>query len=183
MADRSVLAKKGERVKSIVVFESMFGNTERVARAIAEGLQRCGDVELVEVGDADPSMGFVDLLVVGGPTHAFGMSRESTRADAQRQAGDTPVVSRRGGVRDWVTRLEGVRVGSLATFDTKVGKARHLPGCARGLAKTLRRRGYTLAVPAQRFLVEDTLGPLTDGELARASRWGAELGQRVCAAT
>ena len=170
-------------MKSIVVFESMFGNTERVARAIAEGLQRCGDVELVEVGDADPALDFVDLLVVGGPTHAFGMSRESTRADAQRQAGDSVLVSRHGGVREWAAQLAGVQAGALATFDTKAHKARHLPGCARGLAKTLRRRGYTLAVPAESFLVEDVRGPLTDGELARASRWGAELGQRVVAAT
>lgn len=72
-------------MKSIVVYESMFGNTERVARAIAEALGRCGGVELVEVGDAAASLGSVDLLVVGGPTHAFGMSRESTRADAARK--------------------------------------------------------------------------------------------------
>jgi hypothetical protein len=170
-------------MRSMVVYESMFGNTERVARAIAEGLQRCGDVELVEVGAAKSVVDAVDLLVVGGPTHGFGMSRESTRVDAQRQAGDTGVVSGRGGVGEWAARLEGVQTGLLATFDTKVGKARHLPGCARGLAKTLRRRGYRLAVPAESFLVEDTRGPLLDGELDRAARWGAELGQRVGLAT
>jgi Flavodoxin len=170
-------------MKSIVMYESMFGNTEEVARAIAGGLKRCGDVELVEVGDATSPVGAVDLLVVGGPTHGFGMSRESTRADAQRQAGDTAVVSRRGGVREWAARLDGVRAGSLATFDTKARKARHLPGCARGLAKTLRRRGYTLVLPAESFLVEDIRGPLLDGELDRASRWGSVLGQRVGAAT
>jgi len=166
-------------MKSIVVYESMFGNTERVARAIAEALGRCGEVELVEVGDAAASMGSVDLLVVGGPTHAFGMSRESTRADAARQAGDTAVVSRRGGVREWAAELVDGQAGSLATFDTKARKARHLPGCARGLAKTLRRRGYRMALPAESFLVEDVRGPLLDGELGRASRWGTALGERV----
>jgi hypothetical protein len=170
-------------MKSIVVYESMFGNTESVARAIGEGLRRCGDVELVEVGEATSSVGPVDLLVVGGPTHVLGMSRESTRADAQRQAGDTAVVSQRRGVREWAAELEGGRVGSLATFDTKARKARRLPGCARGVAKVLRRRGYRLAVPAESFLVEDVRGPLLDGELDRASRWGAALGQRVGAAT
>jgi len=167
---------------SVVVYESMFGNTERVARAIADGLARWGDVELVEVGE-QPAVGAVDLLVVGGPTHAFGMSRESTRADAQRQAGETAVVSRRGGVREWATGLEGRQASSFATFDTKVGKARRLPGCARGLAKTLRRRGCTVVAPAESFLVDDTRGPLLDGELERASQWGAELGQRVGATT
>jgi hypothetical protein len=169
-------------MKSVVVYESMFGNTERVARAIAEGLARCGEVELVEAGE-QPSGGAADLLVVGGPTHAFGMSRESTRADAQRQAGEGLVVSRRGGVREWATGVKGIQACPLATFDTKVRKARRLPGCARGLARTLRRRGYTLVVPAESFLVDDTRGPLLDGELERAARWGAELGQRVGAAT
>jgi len=165
-------------MKSVVVYESMFGNTELVARAIAEGLARRGEVALVEVGER-PSVDAVDLVVVGGPTHAFGMSRESTRADAQRQAGDTLVVSQRGGVREWATGLQDAQGCASATFDTKVAKARRLPGCARSLARTLRRRGYTLVLPAESFLVEDTRGPLLDGELQRAARWGAELGRRV----
>lgn len=169
-------------MKSRVVYESMFGNTERVARAIAEGLRQSGDVELVEVGDAASSVCAVDLLVVGGPTHAFGMSRESTRADARRQAGDAVVISRRGGVREWAARLEGgVEAGAVATFDTKARRARHLPGCARGLARTLRRHGGTPALAPESFLVEDVRGPLLAGEAQRASEWGAALGRRVAA--
>ena len=66
-----------------MVYESMFGNTEQVARAVAAGLGESVDVEVAEVTDAptepDPE---VALIVAGGPTHAFSMSRENTRADA-----------------------------------------------------------------------------------------------------
>ena len=73
---------------SLVVVESSFGNTRAVAEAITEGLGP-GTV-LVDVGEAPDDLSGFDLVVVGGPTHAFGMSRPSTRDDAARQAGHEP---------------------------------------------------------------------------------------------
>jgi flavodoxin len=65
---------------AIVVYESMFGNTQRVAEAVAAGIAAHMTVELIEVGAAPTQIGEdVGLLVVGGPTHAFGLSRQSTR--------------------------------------------------------------------------------------------------------
>jgi hypothetical protein len=73
-------------VRALVVFESSFGNTEAVARAVAEGLALLGTVELVEACDAPARLpGDIDLVVAGGPTHAFGLSRVSTRDDAVRR--------------------------------------------------------------------------------------------------
>ena len=163
-------------MKSLVVFESMFGNTERVARAIAAGLATSGEAEVVEVGQAPNTLTGVDLLVVGGPTHAFGMSRESTRDDACRQS-DRGVVSSQRGLREWIARLSGVEGLAFAAFDTKVQKARKLPGCARSAGRALRRRGHVPVAPPQSFLVDDTQGPLLEGELERATRWGAVLGE------
>lgn len=60
----------------------MFGNTRAVAEAVAQGLGSAMTVELVEVSAAPLESQDVDLLVVGGPTHAFGMSRPTTRSDA-----------------------------------------------------------------------------------------------------
>jgi hypothetical protein len=70
-------------MKALVVYESMFGNTEKIARAVADGVGEAMDVQLAEVADAptEPSPD-VALIVAGGPTHAFSMSRENTRADA-----------------------------------------------------------------------------------------------------
>jgi hypothetical protein len=67
----------------LVVYESMFGNTELIAHAIADGLSVGANVEAAEVNAAPKSVCDVDLLVVGGPTHAFNMSRPSTRSDAR----------------------------------------------------------------------------------------------------
>ena len=67
-------------MKALVVYESLFGNTEQVAQAISNGLSEHADVELVEVTKAPPEITEpVDLIVVGGPTHAFSMTKESPR--------------------------------------------------------------------------------------------------------
>ena len=58
----------------LVVFESMWGNSRLVAAATAEGLGK--DVPVVSVAEAPvPLPSDVDTLVLGGPTHAFSMSR------------------------------------------------------------------------------------------------------------
>ena len=72
-------------MRAIVVYESMFGHTRAVAEAIGTGLEAAGasEVRVLNVGQADPpSLVGADLVVVGGPTHAWGMSRPSTRKNA-----------------------------------------------------------------------------------------------------
>jgi flavodoxin len=69
-------------MKALVVYESMFGNTEQIARAVAAGIGETVDVQLTEVADATDPGPDVALIVAGGPTHAFSMSRENPRADA-----------------------------------------------------------------------------------------------------
>lgn len=162
-------------MKALVVYESMWGNTGKVAEAVAEGLRGHLEVEVVDAAHAPaPLLALVDLLVVGGPTHAFSMSRGSTREDAVRQgatgtAGD--------GIREWIDKLHsGPHSEMVATFDTRVGKVRHLPGsAAKAAAKALRRLGYASAAKPESFYVEDSAGPLQAGELERAKAWGEQL--------
>ena len=91
---------------ALVVFESMFGNTKLIADAVAEGLARHLPVEQVEVGTAPTVIGGeVELLVVGGPTHAFGLSRSGTRQSAAQQAEDG-LVSDGIGLREWLGVLQ-----------------------------------------------------------------------------
>ncbi len=171
-------------MRAVVVFESMFGNTEKIARAIADGV-RSGlgappaDVTVLEVGKAPDRLDDeVSLLVAGGPTHAFGMTRPNTRDDARKRVGDT-VVSRGIGLREWLDSVAIDRSDvATATFDTRVDKVRRLPGsAARGAAKVLRRRGHVVLVPPQSFYVRDIEGPLSDGEVDHARRWGHEVGR------
>ena len=93
-------------MRALVVYESMFGNTRLVAEAVADGLSSVLDVDVVEVAAAPTSFDDVELLVVGGPTHAFGMTRQRTRDDARRQAEQSghEVVSMGIGMREWLER-------------------------------------------------------------------------------
>ncbi|MBA2559181.1 MAG: flavodoxin [Propionibacteriales bacterium] len=164
-------------MKALVVYESMFENTEQVARAIATGLKPFADVDVHDVGAVSPQAGErVDVIVAGGPTHAFSMTRPATREDAVRQGATHGAKS--SGLREW---LEGLGPGPhpqlVAAFDTRVEKVRHLPGsAARSAGKALRHLGYAAAASPESFYVTDTAGPLVDGELDRAHAWGAHIG-------
>jgi Flavodoxin len=163
-------------MRTLVVFESMFGNTERIARAIAAGLEKYADVETYEVHAVPPqAVQTADLIVAGGPTHAFSMSRPSTRADAAKQG--APTQDRAVGLREWLAGLDPTPKSVLvATFDTRVDKVRHLPGSAAKSAwKAVRRLGYRTADKPHSFYVSDTTGPLLQGEVDRAQGWGEAL--------
>ena len=70
-------------MRAMVVYESMYGNTRKVAHALAAGLARYMSVDLVEVASAPATLPIdIDLLLVGGPTHRFGLSRVGSRSDA-----------------------------------------------------------------------------------------------------
>jgi hypothetical protein len=167
-------------MKALVIYESMFGNTEKVARAIADGLRETFDVTVAEVGTMPRAFG-MDLLVIGGPTHAFGLSRPSTREQAAQQGTVRPGAVDVG-VREYLDcspRLAGI---SAAAFDTKVHKP-FLPGsAAHRIQRHLRRLGCRIAVPARSFLVSGTDGPLEAEEETHARQWGAALASAVIAA-
>lgn len=166
-------------MRALVVFESIFGNTQEVAQAISVGLSMGGDiaVDIMEVGIAPETLGTdVGLLVIGGPTQAFGMSRSSTRDDARLKAGPK-VVSAGIGVREWIERL-AIPVGvAAATFDTRINKPRVPGSAAKGAHRRLDGRGLEMIAPAESFWVTGTSGPLEAGEIDRARSWGAELGR------
>jgi hypothetical protein len=167
-------------MNALVVFESMFGNTEAIARAVGEGLSSRMDTEVVEVGTAPKALGSnVALLVVGGPTHAFGMSRPGTRQRAAQQAGPR-LVSKGIGLREWLSELRVEPAsGSVCTFDTRVFKPRVPGSAARAAARRLRGLGLAEAAPAESFYVLGTDGPLLAGELDRARTWGEQLASAV----
>jgi hypothetical protein len=169
-----------ETPRALIVYESMFGNTEKVAAAIRDGLRTVIDTDLVRV-DTMPGRIPMDvrLLVVGGPTHAFSMSRPSTRTDAVKQ--DDVVMPAETGIREWLGALPDRTTPTLsATFDTRITKVRRLPGsAAKSAAKILRRRDFHAMVPAESFYVDDTTGPIGEQELARARHWGETLGQEL----
>jgi hypothetical protein len=162
---------------TLVVYESILGNTEQVARAVAEGLGHTQDVTLTEVGAApDAVPPDLDLLVVGGPTHAFGLTRVETRREAAEEA-TGPVPSAGRGLREW---LEALAPGTvpMATFDTRISPK--FPGSAAKKAhKRLRRKGFRGYDEPMSFIVHGKPSQLADGEVDRARRWGEALGTHL----
>lgn len=162
---------------ALVVFESMFGNTQAIANAVAEGLATRMSVVTAEVSGAPTVLAEdVELVVVGGPTHAFGMSRESTRRSAAEQS-DRALVSTGIGIREWLALVGAGSAGvGAAAFDTRVAKPRVPGSAAKAAHRRLRRLGFRMVSGPQTFYVVGTPGPLVAGELDRARRWGEALG-------
>ena len=160
-------------MKALVVYESMFGNTEKIARAVADSFgDRC-DVTIAEAA-AMPSAEGMDLLVVGSPTHAFGLSRPSTRQDAVRQGAAHPTDPAIG-LREYLDVSPLLTGLAAAAFDTRVNMPL-VPGSAAHKAhRRLRRLGCRMLCPAESFRVTGTTGPLVDGEIERARQWAARL--------
>ena len=160
-------------MSALVVVESMWGNTREVGEAVARGLGE--EVSVVDVSQAPTTiLDDVDLLVVGGPTHAFSMSREKTRQSAAENGAAAERVPQ--GIREWLEAMPSSDHLDVATFDTRVAKVKHLPGsAARSAGKEVRRHHLGRLVASKSFYVEDMKGPIHEGELDRAEAWGADL--------
>lgn len=166
-------------MRALVVYESVFGNTERIAHAISDALSARHEVTVSEVGSAPTQLGEFDLVIVGGPTHAWGMSRANGRLNAAKNA-DRESITGDFGLREWLKTVEHVSSTFAAAFDTR---ARGpflwiLPtgSAARGIASRLRKLGFVMVVPNEGFRVSGTEGPLEEGELERATAWAKHLG-------
>ena len=165
-------------MRATVVYESMYGNTRRIAEAIAEGLG--ADATALPVAQARDQAG-APLLVVGGPTHAWSMSRRSTRqaaaeAAARPDSGLTMEPQADGtGVREFLQAV--VANGrQAAAFDTRS----HSPFSGRASAaikRALSRRGFVVIDSPHSFFVKKNV--LVDGELDRARAWGRTLAQQM----
>lgn len=161
--------------RALIVYESMFGNTHAVADAVAEGLGTALDVTLVEVSHAPHEVTEdIDLVVIGGPTHAFSMSRPSTRQSASDQGADPEAASHHG-IREWISDVAAPEGLLTAAFDTKVLKPRVPGSAAKSAGRKLRHRGFKKLDDPKTFYVTGTKGDLVDGEIDRARQWGTHL--------
>lgn len=160
-------------MKALVVYDSAFGNTEKIAQAIGGALGSPGEVETVRVGDVKPEqLTGLTLLVVGSPTQKF-----SPLASINRFLKEIP----HGG-------LQGVKV---AAFDTRIPESqieeirilaffvRIFGYAAKPIAKRLEKRGGELVAPPEGFYVADTEGPLLEDELERAADWARQIAATI----
>ena len=103
-------AAGSQQMSALVVYESMYGNTDSIARAIGQGIENVMPVTVVNVNHASTSsLLAIDLLVVGAPTHIHGSSRPNSRSAATASASaalplDADAVGT--GVREWLVGIE-----------------------------------------------------------------------------
>jgi len=175
-------------MRALVVYESLYGNTQRVALAIAEGLRQHVETDAIEVGIAPRMLPpELELLVVGGPTHAHGMSTPSTRDHAAERV-DRPAISSGDGVREWLATAEPARAIAVAAFDTRIKGPTIVTGsAAKGIAKALEGRGLRPSLGTASFVLDGVTGEPYDrmpgSELDRARAWGRALAERMPAIT
>lgn len=155
-------------MKAMVVYDSVYGNTEKVARAIGSGLEAGAEVQVKAAGDVDmEQLAGMDLLVVGSPTQAFNMiagPKEFLKSLTAQS-------------------LEGVKV---AAFDTRISVAEvnskfldilvKLFGyAAEKIDKGLKAKGGVQVIAPEGFIVTEKEGPLKEGELERAAAWAGKI--------
>jgi hypothetical protein len=163
---------------AIVIFESHWGSTAAVARAIAEGIGPGTPALHTDEVDA-PVLAAARLIVVGAPVIAFSLPREST---TKQLAGDikapTAADTSHPLMRTWLDGLPP-SAGWAAAFETRIWWSPR--GATGTIQSKLRRAGYQRLARAERFIVAGSYGPLRDGELERARLWGAELARLLMA--
>ena len=152
-------------MKSLVVYDSQYGNTKLIAEAIGSALEPVGRVFVMHCSDVQPGdlMG-INRLIVGSPT------QQLTATSA---------------VLNWIKTiprngLEGVKAAAFDTRFTeeKINSVKILPFFvrifgygAKPIADQLRKKGAEIVLPPEGFFVADTEGPLLEKELQRAAEW------------
>jgi Flavodoxins len=152
-------------LKVLVVFDSMYGNTEKIAKSIGGAIT--ADVKVLRASEANLSdLKSINFLIVGSPTQAF-RATKSTQTFIKSIPGD----ALKGiDVAAFDTRMSASDVGTGLGFLMKIGGY-----AAPRIANALKKKGGNLAVPPEGFLVKDKEGPLKEGELDRAASWAKAI--------
>jgi flavodoxin len=144
-------------MKALVIYDSQYGNTEKIAKAIGGAIG--ADVKVARFGEVKAAeLGSYDLLIVGSPTQGgrYTMSMKDFLDAIPSDA------------------LKNVRVASFDTrLKTKLAKV--FGYAATRIADTLKIKGGNLLAPAEGFLVKGVKGPIIEGELERAAAWAKDI--------
>ena len=155
-------------MKALVIYDSFFGNTEKIALEIGEHLGPKNEVKILKVNRIRPDdLEELDLLVVGSPTRKFSPS---------------PAVSKflKNIPKNGLTGIK------TAAFDTRMSTqdvnvriytafVKVFDYAASSIAKKMKQKGANLIAEPEGFLVKDSEGPLKDGELQRAAEWAKQI--------
>ena len=176
-------------MRTVIVYESMYGATRALAERMGEALTQRGGVDVVPVSAASREcLDGADLVLVGGPTHVHGMTTPRSRHAAIEAAAKPDATvevdpdAEGQGLRDWLSGLDGGAT-SAAAFNTRMHGPAVLTGRAsRGIDKRLRKHGFATVADPESFLVEKD-GSLTEGEADRAAAWAVSVARTTMTTT
>jgi hypothetical protein len=165
-------------MQAVVVYESHWGNTEAVARAIAEGIGP--GARALATDEATPEIvAGADLVVAGAPVIAFSLPRDGAQKQlAADTKGPRPADLGHPLLRAWLDTVPAGR-GWFAAYETRIWWSPR--GATGSIESRLQKAGYRRVAKAERFIVGGSYGPLRDGELERARAWGLTLGEAATA--
>lgn len=164
-------------MKAIVVYESHWGNTATIARAIAEGIGSSARALPTDEASA-ATVAEADLIVAGAPVLGFSLPTDAMIKQIEVDAGKapTPPDVAHPSMRSWLDGLPAGH-GRSAVFETRIWWS---PGGATGtIGGELAKAGYEPVAKPRKFVVKGKFGPLREGEIERAQAWGAELARAM----
>jgi flavodoxin len=156
-------------MKTIVIFDSVYGNTKAITEAIGQGIT--GNVKVINVKDADISdLKNLDLLIVGSPTHG-GRPSKATKAFLESIPNNA---------------LKNIHIAAFDTGISSEGKGFFLRTiiylfayAAKPLLDSLKKKGGMAVAEPESFIVEEREGSLKEGELDRATQWARGISQKL----
>jgi menaquinone-dependent protoporphyrinogen IX oxidase len=159
----------GMKVKGIVVYDTSYGNTKKIAETIAETLKESGiEVDLFYVKDVKKLSGKdYDFFVLGSPTK-FGTMSFAVRGFLGKVRSE-----------EWMNK-------PFAAFDTENPEnvERSLAekkewSAAEKIAEKLREKKMNQTLPVLKALVLGQKGPLVEGEVERTKDYARQLAAKL----
>jgi flavodoxin len=148
-------------MKALIIYDTQFGNTEKIARAIGNGFE--GDIKVMKVQDVKPEdIAWAKTVIIGSPTQ-----------------GGRPTMP----IKSFIEKLpsDAFTGKRLAAFDTRAKSfiVKLFGWAADKIENSLKGKGGNITAQPQGFFVKSTKGPLVDGEEARATTWAKAIAAGV----
>lgn len=155
-------------MKTLIVYDSVFGNTQKIAIAMGEALKPQGNIKVEKVNEVKiETLNDIEMLIVGSPTRAFNPTK-----DINNFLKSLPK-----------NKLNGIKV---AGFDTRANVkevnsavltffAKLFGYAGEKITKKLTKKSGELITEPEGFFVKDSEGPLAEGEIERAEKWAMSL--------
>lgn len=157
---------KNTAMKTLIIFDSFFGNTEKIANAVSKHFKQ-EETSIIRIADFKPEhLKGVSTVIIGSPTRKFSPTELITKFINEH---GSKLAGLNCAAYDTRIDLDTIKSGLAKFFVSKGGYA------ANTMAKKLTKLNANLLLPGEGFLVTGEQGPLKEGEIERAEEWGKKI--------